>query len=225
VTLSVVIPTLNESVELPETLRRARAVPEVTEIIVSDGGSGDETVAQAAAAGATVVAKARGRGSQLRSGAEQAQGDVVVMLHADTWLPSNAGTAIHAALASPAVVGGAFSKVFRDPPWLTRGSEFRCRMRMRWFQFAYADQAIFVRREVLSAVGGVPDVPLMEEHYLCAALRRVGRLALAPATVTTSSRRLRERGVLRSYWRMAYVNLRYRLGTSPDELRRLYERH
>ena len=96
---------------------------------------------------------------------------------------------------------------------------------MRIFQFAYGDQALFVRREVLERIGGVPDVPLMEEHLLCRALRREGRLALAPATVTTSARRFRERGVLRTYWRMFVITLRWRLGASPEELARSYSPH
>jgi hypothetical protein len=159
----------------------------------------------------------------LRRGAEGTLGEVVVLLHADTWLPPEAGAAISQALHSPDVVAGAFQKVLRDPPWLTRGSRWRCRMRMAWLQFAYGDQAIFVRNEVLRQVGGVPDVPLMEEHRLCAALRRRGRLVLAQATVSTSSRRFRARGPLRTYLLMAQVTLRYWMGAQPESLRRIYD--
>ena len=222
--LSVVIPTLDEAAELPETLRRAWAVPEVMDITVSDGGSVDATRELAVQTGALVLNGARGRGQQLRLGAQQATGDVVLFLHADTWLPPEAGAAIAAALRDPRTVGGACAKVFRDPHWLMRGSRFRCWWRMRAFQFAYGDQGIFVRRDVLEKVGGVPAVPLMEEHELCRRLRRVGRLALADATVTTSARRFRERGVLCTYWRMALTNLRWNLGASPAELLRDYER-
>ncbi|MFO1461832.1 MAG: TIGR04283 family arsenosugar biosynthesis glycosyltransferase [Verrucomicrobiota bacterium] len=222
-TISVVIPTLNEAEELPETLRHCAAVPEVVEIVVSDGGSTDDTASIAAQAGARWVTGPPGRGGQLRRGAEGTVGDVVVLLHADTWLPKNAGTAISRALQSPDVVAGAFQKVLRDPPWLTRGSRWRCRMRMSCFQFAYGDQAIFVRNGVLRQLGGVPDVPLMEEHRLCAALRRRGRLVLARATVSTSARRFRARGPLRTYLLMAHVTLRYWMGAPPETLRRIYE--
>jgi rSAM/selenodomain-associated transferase 2 len=222
--ISAIIPTLNEPGELPETLRRLRQVSEVTEILVSDGGSTDATEELARQADARFLTGPPGRGGQLRRGVQLATGDVLLFLHADTWLPEDAGAAIADALANPAVVGGAFRKAFRDPHWLMAGSEFRCRLRMRCLQFAYADQAIFVRREILERIGGVPDVPLMEEHLLCRALRREGRLALADATVTTSARRFRERGVLRTYWRMFSVNLRWHLGASPEELARVYAR-
>jgi rSAM/selenodomain-associated transferase 2 len=223
-TISVVIPTWNEAVELPETLRRLRAVDEVREILVSDAGSTDATVSLATAAGARVIAGARGRGGQLRRGAAAATGAVVWMVHADTWVEPEAGRAIRAALADVAVVGGACLKEFRDPPWLTRGSAWRCAVRMRWFQFAYGDQAIFIRRDLLTRIGGVPDVPLMEEFELCARMRRVGRLTLAGTVVTTSARRFRSRGVLRGYLNIAAVKLGYRFGMSPETLRRIYER-
>ena len=64
----------------------------------------------------------------------------------------------------------------------------------------------------------------MEDVELCRRLRPLGRLALADATVVTSTRRFRKLGVLRTYWRMWTVALRYRLGATPEELRRLYEK-
>ena len=221
-TLSIVIPTLNEAEELPATLQHVAAVPEVTEVLVCDGGSRDATRERARSAGVRVLEGLPGRGTQLRQGARLAVGDVVVLLHADTWLPPDAGTAIGAVLARPEVVGGAFEMEFRDPPLLVRGTRFRCRLRMRWFQFAYGDQALFVRREELSRAGGVPEVPLMEEFLLCAALRRLGRLALAPATVSTSSRRFRQHGTLRTYLRMGTVTLAWWFGASPAFLQRRY---
>ncbi|MBN8245989.1 MAG: TIGR04283 family arsenosugar biosynthesis glycosyltransferase [Verrucomicrobia bacterium] len=222
-TISVVIPTLNEAEELPATLGHVGRIPEVSEVLVSDGGSTDGTPGLARDAGARVISGPSGRGGQLRRGAAESVGDVVLLLHADTWLPPEAGAAIRQVLASPGVVGGAFEKAFRNPPWMTRGSRLRCRFRMRWLQFAYGDQAIFVRREVLVACGGVPDVPLMEEHLLCAALRPHGRLALARAAVSTSARRFRRRGPLRTYLLMGLINLRWHLGASPESLSKTYQ--
>ncbi len=222
--ISVVIPTLNEAAELPETLRRLRRVPEVHEIIVADGGSGDETLPLAAAAGCLVVNCAAGRGRQLRAGAERATGEVLLFLHADTWVPPEAGRALLACLARPGVVAGGFHKVFRDPPsWLVRGARFKCRWRLLVARRVMADQGIFLRRETLTRIGGVPDVPLMEEFELCQRLRPLGRLALADATVRTSARKFARLGVLRTYALMWRVTLGYYRGVPLEELRRRYE--
>lgn len=81
-----------------------------------------------------------------------------------------------------------------------------------------------MRRSTLEQIGGVPDVPLMEEFILCERLRKLGKLGLANAVVETSARRFIERGVLRTYARMWRVTLQYKLGTSPVELWRIYEK-
>jgi rSAM/selenodomain-associated transferase 2 len=223
-TISVVIPTLNEETSLSETVRHARTNPEVCEIIVVDGGSQDDTRTVAERLGCRVLESPPGRGRQMRLGASGARGDLVLLLHADTWLPPEAGRAALNCLRDPSVVAGGFWKSFRDGSWLMRGSRFRCGLRMWLGRRALGDQGIFVRRDVLERIGGVPDMPLMEELELCRRLRSVGRLALANATVTTSARRFRQRGVLRTYWRMWSVTIRYWLGASPEDLRKLYEK-
>ena len=83
--LSVIIPTLDAEASLTATLAalaEARAL--LREIIVADGGSRDQTVAIAEAAGARVVVAPRGRGAQLAAGAAVAEGDWLCFLHADT---------------------------------------------------------------------------------------------------------------------------------------------
>lgn len=223
--ISVVIPTLNEAAELPGTLQRLVSVPEVKEIIIADGGSRDDTVKLADAVGCRMVNCAPGRGGQMRAGAERTTGDVILFLHADTWLPPEAGQALLTCLARPGVVAGGFYKVFRDPPnWLVRGSRFKCWWRLLVARRVMADQGIFLRRETLARIGGVPDVPLMEEFELCRRLRPLGRLALADATLVTSARKFRKLGVLRTYGRMWLVTLGYYRGVPLTELRRLYER-
>ncbi len=222
-TLSIVIPARNEAAEIAETLRCARAVPEVCEIILVDGGSTDATRDIATAHGCTVLQCEPSRGGQLRLGAQHARGDVVLLLHADTWLPPEAGRAALDCLGDERVVAGGFYKRFREPHWLMRGSRARCWLRWAFFRRVLGDQAMFIRRSALEQIGGVPDVPLMEEFELLKRLHPLGRIALANATVTTSARKFHEHGVLRTYWRMASVTARYFLGTSPEELRRAYE--
>ena len=113
-TISVVIPTLNEAGELPETLRRVRAVPQIGEIIVVDAGSTDGTSQIAREYHCSIFECEPSRGKQLRLGAQRASSDVILFLHADTWLPENAGAVITETLARPLVVAGGFYKRFRD---------------------------------------------------------------------------------------------------------------
>jgi rSAM/selenodomain-associated transferase 2 len=223
-TISIVIPALNEADSIGETVRRAKALPEIREIILVDGGSRDQTREVAMKLGCRVLTCVPGRGGQMRLGAAQAAGDVLMMLHADTWLPPHAGAAALNCFRDARVVGGGYWKMFRKGSPLLWGSRFKCAVRLYLGQRIAGDQALFVRREDLEVVGGVPDMPLMEEFELCRRLRQRGRLALADATLVTSPRRFAKLGVLRTYLRMWWVTTQYRLGTSPEELRRIYER-
>ena len=79
-----------------------------------------------------------------------------------------------------------------------------------------------MRREMLEKIGGIPNVPIMEEFELCRRLRKIGRLALAGTTVLTSARRFYQFGFVRTTWRTWYVSLLYRAGVSPEKLAQLY---
>jgi cellulose synthase/poly-beta-1,6-N-acetylglucosamine synthase-like glycosyltransferase len=160
----------------------------------------------------------------MRAGAAQARGDAVLLLHADTWLPPTAARAALDCLADPRVAGGGFWKEFREFHPLLLGSKWKCALRLALGRRVMGDQGLFVRRETLERIGGVPDVALMEEFELCRRLRRFGRIVLADAVVRTSARRFIGRGVLRTYARMWRVLLLYHLGRTPEELRRLYEK-
>ena len=165
--ISVVIPTLNEAGALPETLARLLENPEVTEVIVSDGAA---MIARLKSLRSTAVASYRAQedaGAQLRLGAEHAHAEVVLFLHADTWMPRGGGKALLNALRDPGVVGGGFWKVFREKNVLMAGSRLRCLLRLLFFCRIMGDQALFVRRGVLVEIGGVPPVALMEEFELC----------------------------------------------------------
>jgi rSAM/selenodomain-associated transferase 2 len=222
--ISVVMPVLNEAAELPATLQRLQAIPEIREIIVVDGGSTDATRDIARSLGCRVLDSPPGRGRQMRFGAQHATGDVVMLVHADTWLPPHTGTAALNCLRDPLVVGGGFWKYFREYPHpILYGSRWRCGFRLVFGRWIAGDQALFVRREVLEHVGGVPELELMEEVRLCELLRRHGRIALAGEKISTSARRFAKFGTLRTLWLMNVLLWKYRRGTSPHELLKRYE--
>jgi cellulose synthase/poly-beta-1,6-N-acetylglucosamine synthase-like glycosyltransferase len=160
----------------------------------------------------------------LRAGAAAASGDVLLLLHADTWLPPHATRALLDCLRDRAVVAGGFWKEFRDSPLLLLGSKWKCAVRLWIGRRIAGDQGMFIRRDALEKIGGIPDMALMEEFAMSERLRRIGRLALADAVVLTSARRFQKLGVIRTYLRMWRVTMQYRMGTTPTELRKVYER-
>jgi rSAM/selenodomain-associated transferase 2 len=221
--LSVVIPALNEAANLTRLLPAlARDCPGA-EIIVVDGGSRDETAAVVARQpGARLVMSERGRARQMNAGARQAIGDVLLFLHADTWLPADAGAALDRALAEPGVVAGRFDVRFDNPRPVLRMVAWFMNTRSRASGICTGDQAIFVRRADFEAVGGYPDIPLMEDIELSRRLKRRGRLAALRLRVTTSARKWEREGPLRTIGLMWALRVLHFCGVAPARLHRWY---
>ena len=219
--ISVIIPTLNEEAVLTATLERARQ-PGVREIIVVDGGSTDATRAIAVSLADLVLSAPCGRATQMNAGAARAGGDILLFLHADTWLPSGFAGAVTAACASPAVIGGRFD-VQLEPSspllWLT-GELINLRSRLS--RIATGDQAIFVRRAVFERLGGYANMPLMEDIDLTRRMKRAGRVACLRERVTTSARRWQKNGVVKTILLMWTLRALYACGVSPQRLRQVY---
>lgn len=219
-TISIVVPVLNEAEEIAETLRRTRD-PLVRERIVVDGGSTDATRGIAARHAEHVLDGPRGRARQMNAGAAAATGDAILFLHGDTWLPEGFGVAVEAALRGGAV-GGRFDVILRGRhPFLPVVASLM-NLRSRVSGISTGDQALFVRRDRFEAMGGFPVIPLMEDVAFTRALKRAGKVAALRERVETSGRRWEERGVARTIVLMWYLRLAYALGASPENLARRY---
>lgn len=217
------MPALNEAAHLEASLRSARA-GDPHELIVVDGGSTDDTVGIARAAGAVVIPSGPGRARQLNLGAARARGETLLFLHADTVLPPDWPAAVAEALARPGVVAGAFGFRLADEfagRWVV---EWTTNLRSRWLQQPYGDQALFVPRAIFDRLGGFADLPILEDYEFVRRLRRYGRVATANAPVATSGRRWKHLGWLRTTLLNKWVIAGYRLGMSPERLARAYRR-
>ncbi len=221
VMLSFIIPTLNEATHLPRALR---SIPEDAEVIVSDGGSSDDTPAVARRLGAAVISGSPGRGVQLNRGARAATGDVLVFVHADCMLEANAAAGIEAALADSRAVGGSFRLRVDSPRWSLHLVACGTNFRARYLGMPYGDQGLFVRREAFESAGGYPELPLMEDVALVRALKREGRLVQAETTITTAPRHWEHLGaLLTTAVNWATMSL-YLLGIPAETLAPAYRR-
>lgn len=222
VRVSVIVPVLNESARIAETLGDVR--DDADELIVVDGGSSDGTAEIAAAAGATVVAGVRrGRASQMNAGAEAASGDILLFLHADTRLPQGWAEAVRAALGDQRPAWGRFDVRLDDPSRLLGLVGVMMNLRSRVTGICTGDQAIFVSCEAWRAAGGFPAIDLMEDIALSRRLKRLaGRPACLRERAIVSARRWRSRGPLRTIAGMWWWRALYFLGASPAWLHRRY---
>ncbi|MGI8978542.1 MAG: TIGR04283 family arsenosugar biosynthesis glycosyltransferase [Pirellulaceae bacterium] len=225
VKISVIIPALNEAANIVRAVTSAQASG-AEEVIVADGGSGDETCMLAELSGAKVVLAPRGRAVQQNAGARVASGDVLLFLHADNWLGEDAITQVRsAANRRKNKLCGAFQQKIEAFPFIYRLLERGNAERVRWFGLPYGDQAIFVTRELFDRVGGFPEEPFLEDVLLMQRLRRLSWPLLLPGPVHVSPRRWEQRGVLRQTLRNWAILTAFSLGASTQRLAAWYGRH
>jgi len=216
-TISVIIPTCNEAVNLL-TILTALTGEDLVEVVVADGGSVDGTGELAKATGVRVVGTLPGRARQQNAGAAVATGEFLLFLHADTTLPAGFAVAVRDALARPGVVAGAFRLRIAGEGRGLRLVEWLANWRSQWLQMPYGDQALFMRRKSFIAVGGFPDLEIMEDFELVRRLRKVGKVELLERTVATSARRWQRLGVVRTTLINQLVIVGYFLGVAPARL-------
>lgn len=215
------MPTLDEEPALRRGLPAALAAAD--EVIVSDGGSADGTVAVARELGARVVQGEPGRGGQLNRGAAAATADILLFLHADTTLPAGGAERVREAVAGGAPGGAFFLRFDVDRPLQRLGSRL-VNWRTRRLRVPLGDQAQFATRAAFERLGGYRDWPILEDLDFALRLRRLDGMAVIEEPVTTGARRFVEQGTVRTVALNWLIWLLYLCGVSPHRLARLYRR-
>ena len=220
--LVIVMPVLDEAAGLRARLLALRPLRERgVRVVVVDGGSADDSVAIAEADADLVLRAPRGRATQMNAGAAALDGRSLLFLHADTALPVDADRQVLAALREGAM-WGRFDVRIDSPRPVFRVIERLISLRSRLSGIATGDQAIFVDAAAFRAVGGFPNLLLMEDIALSKRLKQSGRPACLRATVVTSARRWERFGVWRTVWLMWRLRAAYAFGADPARLARAY---
>ena len=217
--ITVVIPTLNEEQVIEKSVLSAVAAG-ATEIIVSDGGSRDRTLDIASEAGVTrIVRSLPGRGVQMNSGAQLAENEFVLFLHADNELSDHA---LEQLCDHEKVAWGAFRQRIDSPRKIYRLLEWGNQWRVQWRGVPFGDQGIFVRRSLFEKLGGFAEIPLMEDVEISQRLREIEKPMLLQGPLTISARRWEKRGVLRQTVTNWLIQLSYSRGVPAEQLARRY---
>ena len=222
--ISFIIPVINEVGNLQQAVERAWKAG-AHEVIIVDGGSDDGTWELANSLKCLALNSAPGRGIQLQAGAQVATGNVLLFLHADNWLASDACQQIRERFPEDECFWGGFQQRIGSARWIYRVLEWGNAIRVRWQGLVYGDQGIFITRGLFEKVGGFPPQPLMEDFELSRRLYRVSNPVLLRGPIHLSNRRWAKFGVVRQTilnWTLAAA---YRLGASPNQLSKWYRRH
>lgn len=221
--VSIIIPVLNEAEHIADTLiSLASYRSQGHEVVVIDGGSNDDTVSISQQYADRVLRSDAGRAMQMNSGINEASGDALLFLHADTRLPADAVAKLIHALED-GYFWGRFNVRLSGKHFMFRIIERMMNLRSCITGIATGDQAIFVSHESIEIVGAYPRLPLMEDIVFSKRLRELGRPACIRQQVVTSSRRWEDKGILRTMLLMWRLRLLFFLGVPADRLARQYQ--
>lgn len=224
--LSIIIPALNEAEHIAATLDslqplRRRGV----EIIVADGGSSDDTANLARERADRVLTAPPGRARQMNAGAAAAQGEILCFVHADSRLPDGADGLIVDGLSRSRRSWGRFDVTISGTHPMLRVIAQLMNWRSRLTGIATGDQGLFLTRSLFEAAGRFPEIALMEDIALTWQLKRYSPPLCIAHRLTTSGRRWEKHGVWRTILLMWRLRLAYFFGADPDRLARQYVRH
>ena len=217
---SIIIPTLNEQEFLSRVLNSLNDYDENFEIIVADGGSEDATMNIARNFGAQMCSAKRGKGFQLIKGVECSSGELLIFLHADTFLPENAFRLIDEYITDGGNKIATFRMKFDSNSILLKFYS--------WFTkfdsvlSTFGDQVIVVNKDFYKEIGGFSKLSIFEDVELFRKARKKTRITKLPAYVITSARRYKKNGIVFTQVLNGIYLLRYFMGVKAD---RIYDKY
>ncbi len=219
---SIIIPTLNEARYLSETLAQIKQLSP-HEIIISDGGSNDNTLKIASKFTQNLIKGSAGRALQMNAGAQVATGDLLLFLHADSYIERASYQKMLAAMKKTEVLGGAFSLLIDSDRWALQIINQFANLRSRYLGRAYGDQAFFVKKHVFQEMKGFTEFPICEDLDFYKRLKFLGPVVLLKEEVLTSPRRWVNEGIWFTTIRNILIATLFELGFPPRILTKWYQ--
>ena len=201
--LSIIIPAINAEAVLPACLASLMPGLEtglIREVILVDAESEDQTRRLAESAGARVIsAPEKGRAAQMRHGFDQARGEWLLILHADTALSRDWAERAKSHITERRDKAAAFTLAYRSDHPMAKVVARRANWRSRTLGLPYGDQGLLISRKHYTEIGGYPDTPFMEDVQI---IRSIGkkRLSILSAEARTDASKYERDGWRRRSW-------------------------
>lgn len=219
--ISIIIPIYNESKTIGAMLTQLESLAGDWEILFADGGSSDDTLSQIGNR-FPVLHAPKGRANQMNFAAEQASSEYIWFVHCDSRLPADAYAQLCAA-AEKGEKWGCFHIGFDyDSPFMCCNTYLSNRRARKGI--AFGDQGIWVRKDVFEAIGGFPDLPIMEDYEFSLRMKAAKiPICQLKGQIITSGRRYKKRFPLITACQMLYLRFLYRSGVDIQEISRRYK--
>lgn len=224
--ISVVIPAYNEQGYIATTvlsLLNTTDASNIIEVIVSDGGSRDATVAEAQLAGAKVIhSKIKGRAAQMNAGVASASGSILYFLHADCLPPTGYSNQIINAV-NKGYQCGCFQLKFNYDHWFLKLNCWFTRFNVNAVRFG--DQSLFVTKQLFQKAGGYDEkLILLEDQEIIYRIKKFSKFQVFKNAVLTSARKYLINGIYKTQFIYFLIYFLYQSGFPQEKLLILYRK-
>ena len=224
--ISIIVPTYNEAKKIGNTINNLLSAfdkENISEIIIADGGSNDNTVEIAQNLFAkTIIISAKNRAVQLNAGASIAVSEILFFLHADSIPPPGYSRKIIEAVNNK-YQSGCFRLLFDHDHWFLKANAWFTRFNVDAVRFG--DQGLFVTKDVFKKCGGYNEaLSIMEDQEIIHRLKKNSSFKVIDDYITTSARKYLANGIYKTQGTFFIIWLLYYLGVSQKRLLKLYRK-
>ena len=221
--ISIIIPAKNESQNIHKNLNHLQELRKlhICEIILVDGGSTDNTVKVANNLVDHVLKTKSGRAVQQNIGASIARGNILLFLHADTYITIE--QLLFIKNINKNKIWGFFKIRFNNEKIKYKILSFFINLRSKIYSYGTGDQVLYVKRNIFNKIRGFPNLMIMEDIEICSILKRISAPLIINSHVATSSRRWDKDGFIKTILKMRILRFLYHIGVKTHFLKRYYK--
>jgi rSAM/selenodomain-associated transferase 2 len=224
--ISIIIPILNEADFIGDLLQHLldnSSKENISDIIVVDGGSTDssqeiisifETI--------KLLHSKKGRAKQMNLGSEQATGNILYFLHADSFPPKDFDKHLINEVSKNNLAGCFRMQIDHNHWWLHLASWLT---QFRWRACRGGDQSQFITKSLFKEIGGYDENYIVyEDNILINELYERNEFVVIQQKIKTSARGYNKNGVWKLQYHFGVIHIKKWFGASAKELYNYYKK-
>ena len=229
--ISIIIPILNESktiVSLLQYLIINSSSTNISEIIVVDGGSKDESFKLVSDFNllndkVILMSSERGRATQMNLGKQKATGTILYFLHADSF-PPNGFDQLIINEVKKGNLAGCFKMKFNHHHWWLKLASWLTKF--KWRACRGGDQSQYITKELFKEIGGFNEhYMIYEDNLLINELYKRNLFKVIQKSIVTSARLYERKGIWTLQYHFFTIYLKRWMGASAEDIYNYYKKH
>jgi len=229
--ISIIIPILNESktiVSLLQYLIKNSSSTNISEIIVVDGGSKDESFKLVSDFNllndkVILISSDRGRATQMNLGNQKATGTILYFLHADSF-PPNGFDQLIINEVKKGNLAGCFKMKFNHHHWWLKLASWLTKF--KWRACRGGDQSQYITKELFKEIGGFNEhYMIYEDNILINELYKRNQFKVIQKSIVTSARLYERKGIWTLQYHFFTIYLKRWMGASAEDIYNYYKKH